>query len=433
MNVLIILVDALRPDHLACYGYPKDTCPNIDRLAREGVRFDKCMSVSTHTFPPIVSILTGQNVATHGMVTAHDYGDWIVKDTWKDRRTPLHVLEDAGYLVDGEAVMRWKPLGFKRDKDDLVAYLPEVKYQKFFYFASPYATHLPYNPPQEYYEMFVDKDFEPTEETLKRMDVARHAMICRPPGIQSAMEVGQPDVIDIPDEAHQRSVDIIEFKPEDAPGIRALYDGEVRLFDDWLGKSLVKLEELGLLDDTLVILVSDHGEELLERGHIGHTSCNLMGTVNDECVMVPLIMRYPKKIPAGTVVKNQVSQIDILPTIFDILELENPLPVDGASLVPLIKGETDQHLQYAYAAVPPAGWQRLIADKRIFYCVRTLEWKLILKLDHGSGERTYELYDLTRDPGEKNNVIDEHPDKADELKAKLDPHLSAGATVLIHK
>lgn len=432
MNVLIILVDAMRPDHLRCYGYPKETCPNIDRLAREGVLFDKCVSVSAHTFPPIVSIVTGQNVSTHLLVTAHDYGDWIVKDTWKGRRTPLHVLEDNGYLVDGEAVMRWEPLGFTRDKNDTLAYLEEVRGQKFFYFASPYSTHMPYNPPQEYYDMFVDKDFEPNEGTLKRMEIAKHAMLCHPPGIQSAMEVGQPDVIEIPDEAHKRTADIVEFKPEDAPGIRALYDGEVRIFDDWLGKCLAKLEALGLLDETLVILVSDHGEELVERGHVGHTSCNLMGTLHDESLMVPLIMRYPKKIPAGAVVKNQISQIDILPTIFDLLGLKNPLPVDGTSLVPLITGKTKQHPEEAYAAVPPAGWQRLLADKRIFYCVRTLEWKLILKLDHATGEGAYELYHLPEDPGEKHNVIARHPGKAAELKAKLKPHLCAGASVLKH-
>jgi len=113
MNVLMILADALRPDHLGCYGYSKDTSPNIDRLAREGVLFKQCVSVSTHTFPPIVSVLTGLDISTHGLVTAQDYGDWILKDTWKDRRTPLHILAENELMMllhrqklNGESVQR---------------------------------------------------------------------------------------------------------------------------------------------------------------------------------------------------------------------------------------------------------------------------------------------------------------------------------------
>jgi len=70
MNIFLILEDALRPDHLGCYGYPKDTSPNIDRLAREGVRFEACIATASHTFPPIVSVLMGQTTATHGLVNA---------------------------------------------------------------------------------------------------------------------------------------------------------------------------------------------------------------------------------------------------------------------------------------------------------------------------------------------------------------------------
>jgi len=427
MNVLIILADALRPDHLGCYGYPKNTSPNIDRLAREGVRFENCVATSTHTFPPLVSLLTGQDVSTHNLLTAQDYADWILKDTWKGRRTPLHVLREAGWQADGEYVTRWKPLGFTHDENDLPAYLERNRDRKWFYFASPYPTHMPYNPPEDYYRMFVDPDFQPDEETLKRMEMARSKMICHPPGIKSAMEVGQPDAIGIPDEEHQRSVAEVEFRPEDAPGIRALYDGEVRVFDDWIGSRLAKLEELGLLDDTLVVLVSDHGEELLERGHVGHTSCNLAGTVYDECLRVPLIMRHPPTLPAGAVIRDQVSQIDVLPTIFHLLGLEVPPPVDGTSLLPLIRGEATGFREQAYAATPPAGWQRLLSDRRLIWCVRTLKRKLILNLDPDAEKtRRYELYDLEQDPGERNDIFDQERESpaTKELMDRLEEHVS---------
>jgi len=316
--------------------------------------------------------------------------------------------------------MRWSPLGFTRDRNDLVAYVQENRDRKWFYFASPYPTHMPYNPPQEYYDMFVDKDFRPTSETLERMEMARTKMICRPPGVKSAMEVGQPDAIGEPDEAHKRSVAEVVFQPADAPGIRALYDGEVRIFDDWVGKHIAKLEELGLLDDTLVILLADHGEELLERGHAGHTSCNLMGTLYEECLRVPLIMRYPKKLPSGRAVESLVSLSDVTPTAFDILGLGLSLPVDGKSLMPLIRGEADSIRDHAYADVPPAGWQRLLSDHRRIRCVRTPEWKLILNIDLASGDKRYELYNLRDDPGEKQDVFEQYPEKARELVAVMD-------------
>ncbi len=426
MKILVILEDAVRPAHMGCYGYSKDTTPNCVRLAREGVRFENCIAVSTHTFPPLVSIITGQTTATHGLMSAVDYRAWRYGDLWEGHRTPLHLLGDAGFLIDGELVTRWAPLGFPRDADDLEQYMEQNRDKPWFFFAEPYPTHLPYDPPQEYYDMFVDDDFQPSAETLERLDIVRTRMILHPPDVQSAMEAGREDPIGDGDEAHQRTIAVVEFQPEDAPGIRALYDGEMRVFDDLVGRWIAKLEQLDQLDDTLVIIISDHGEELLERGHVGHTSCNLKGTLYDECLRVPLIMRYPQKLPAGKVVTQQVSQIDIMPTIFDLLGLELALPHDGASTLPLIRGETERFREEAYAETMPAGWQAQDGDERRIWCVRTLEWKLIMNLDPATATRTYELYNLRDDPGERNNICDQEPAKAAELQAKLEAHM-AGA------
>src|ERR1035437_10586246 len=94
MNILFVLEDALRPDHLGCYGYPRNTSPHVDRLAAEGVRFENAIAVSTHTFPPIVSMITGQTTATHGLMRASDYNLWKHRNLWRGRRTPLHSMED---------------------------------------------------------------------------------------------------------------------------------------------------------------------------------------------------------------------------------------------------------------------------------------------------------------------------------------------------
>lgn len=423
MNTLLIMDDALRAPHLSCYGYPKPTSPNIDRLAAEGVRFANCVAVCSHTFPPIVSMVTGEFTATHGLMTERDYAGWKHGGLWEGHRTPLHVLAEHGYQVDGEFAMRWSPLGFTRDQDDVLAYLEKNLERRWFYFAQPYPTHLPYNPPQEYYEMFVDKDFQPGPETLERMEIVKTRMICHPPNVTAALEVGQEDSIPDPGgTVHARSSAVVDLKPEDAPGIRALYDGEIRVLDDYVGRVVEMLEGQGKLDDTLIIIISDHGEELMERGHVGHTSCNLMGTLYDECLHVPLIMRCPKKLPAGVVIENQVSHVDLMPTIFELLGLKFDFEADGSSLMPLIQGKTNRFREETYAEAPPAGWQALRADKRRIYCVRTLDWKLIKNVEYPGGPGAYELYNLRQDPGERNNLIDREPEKAAELKAKLEAH-----------
>ncbi len=425
MNILIILEDALRPDHMGCYGYPKNTTPNCDRLAREGTLFECCIAVSAHTVPSIVSLLTGQTPFTHGLMTARDYTPWKHHGLWEDRRTPLRVLAEEGYLVDGELVMRWSPLGFERDANDLLVYMQENRARKWFYCAEPYPTHLPYNPPQDYYEEFVDEGFRPSADMLERMELVKTRMILHPPGAVSAIEAGQEDSIGQADEAHARSVATVEFRPEDEPGIRALYDGEVRVFDDLVGQWVGKLEELDLLESTLIVIIADHGEELLERGHVGHTSCNLRGTLYDECLQVPFIMRYPRAIPAGTVVRQQVSQVDLMPTIFDLVGLDLPPPVDGESLLPLISGKEAAFREEAYAETPPAGWQALDGDERRIRCVRTRDWKLIVNTDLSTHAHWFELYDLREDPGEQRNRADEEPERVQTLLARLNAHMES--------
>lgn len=423
MNVLLIIEDAVRPHHMSCYGYPKPTTPNCDRLAAEGVRFENCIAVSTHTLPPIVSFHTGLSTTHHGLMSPADYAGWKENPAWTGRRTPLTALREHGHLVDGELVMRWSPVGFERDCNDLMAYLDENRDRPWFYLAMPYPTHLPYNPPAEYYDLFVDPDFAPDEAARERLDIVRTKMIIHPPDVISAMEAGRVDPIGEGEGAHKRSYATVEFEPGDTPGVHALYDGELRVFDDLVGTWVERLRELDLLDDTLIVITADHAEELLERGHVGHTSCNLKGTLYDECLKVPLIMRWPQGLPQGRVVSQQISQIDFMPTLLDLMGVPCDVPLDGQSLLPLIRGEVDSFRPEAYAETMPAGWQALQGDERRIWCVRTVDWKLILNWDRATDEESWELYHLAADPGERHNVIAEHPAVAEALKTQLEAHM----------
>lgn len=424
MNVLLIIADALRRDHMGCYGYGKNTTPTIDRLVREGILFKDCASVSSHTVPPTLSIISGVDPINHGVMTAQDYGVWIKEKPWKDKRVPLRVLAEQGYAVDGELVMRWGETGFQHDCNDFMAYLDENRNRKWFYCAQPYPTHLPYDPPQAYYEEFIDVGYCPGAASRERLDVVKKTMVCHPTGLVPALDTDQEENIpdEDMDEDHARTSGAVDFEPEDTPGVRALYDGEMRVLDDWVGERLEKLRSLDLLDDTLIILMSDHGEELLERGHVGHSSANLMGTLYDESLMVPLIMWHASALPKGRAVKGLVSVMDVMPTVFEILGLDLAEPAEGKSLLPLVRGGSGNPHEEIFAEVPPAGWQRLIGDERRIRIVRTGDWKLICNLDLATGDRKFELYDLQSDPGERNNMYDPAHKQANVLREKLESH-----------
>lgn len=424
MNILWIVEDALRPDHMGCYGYGKNTTPNCDHIAAEGVRFDNCIATASHTLPPIVSMITGQWAGTHGIVTPARFDLWKNHGLWDGVRTPLHALRDKGLLIDGELVMRWQPLGFTRDTPgaDMEAYFREHRGENWFFFAEPYPTHLPYNPPDEYYRTFLDDGYVPPAGSEDRLSVVRSKLIVRSSGVLSKLEAGEDDPIpdDDTDDAHKRTVGEVDLLPDDAPAVCALYDGEARVFDDMVGRWIAELESLGILDETLILITADHGEELMERGHVGHCSCNLKGTLYDESIRVPLIMRYPKALPASRVIDTQVSQVDLMPTLFDLLGLEPMGSMEGESLLPLIQGQTGVHRPEAYAETTPAGWQAVSGDTREMWCVRTATHKLILHTAPARPEeQRYELYDLVRDPGETDNRYGREPDTEQCLEPKL--------------
>ena len=206
-------------------------------------------------------------------------------------------------------------------------------------------------------------------------------------------------------EGYRRTSGIAEFAEADQPAVLGLYDGCVKMLDEEIERHLNLLEQLGLLENTLVVLTSDHGEQLLERGAVGHSSCSLEGNLYDENIRIPWILRCPAVLPKGKVIDRQVSQVDIMPTLFEILHLEMPGPVEGRSLVPLILGQDTDLCEEAYAETSPCGWQALDDDRRVIWCIRRPPWKLIRYFHPQAGD-TYELFNLKSDPQERENLVD---------------------------
>ena len=318
-NVLLISIDTLRPDHLGSYGYERATTPNIDRLARDSVRFDQAFSTSGWTLPAHASMFTGLLPCHHGSTRfGHDTPLAQAHDTIAER------FRAAGYVTAAftGGVFVSLDLGFDqgfdmyRDPGFLPAQQPrfaEIVAQAerwieapgagpFFLFLHTYEVHMPYNPPPPYNRAFAGAADGPFADgvTMKQM-----------------VALGTT----------REQVPRAEVRQ-----LEALYDGGIRSMDAALGDLLAFLDARGLAQNTCVALTSDHGEEFQEHGNLFHHH----GKLYDEIVRVPLIIHCPPRLPAGTVVDVPVSLTDLMPTLLDLADLPALPGLDGRSLLPTL-------------------------------------------------------------------------------------------------
>ena len=182
--------------------------------------------------------------------------------------------------------------------------------------------------------------------------------------------------------------------------VRGLYDGEIKYTDIHLGRVFDALDELGLSDDTIVVFVSDHGEEFFDHGHTEHGS-----HLFNELVRVPLLIRIPDEDPRR--VAQLVRTVDLMPTLLDYADAEPPDLIEGRSLRPLIQGKN--------LSLAPALFEIQQSLETMMKGIKEGQWKLV----HNITKERYELYDLIADPLEKVDVSQEHPEKVADLKIKL--------------
>ncbi len=424
-NVLLIVADALRADRLHCYGNNWQTSPVIDRLAAEGVLFQQLIAHSNHTLPCVGSIFTGLDPLSHGLTDPRTH----LQYSWGNWQTPFEILEQSGFAMGGFDAYMYYHFGRHINIENgaqAAPFIEEHRDKPFFLWQFIEQVHLPYNPKPPYDTAFLPQDYSVSKSTAERLKIVKSTMIIHPTGVISQYELDQIEGRSNKFEAdadreidYTRSAVAVDFQGEDRIPIAALYDGEVRTLDDQIGEYIRNLEELGILDETIVIVTSDHGEELLERGNLGHASCCLAGTLYEEAIRVPLVVRYPRCLPRGKTIETQVSQIDIMSTIFEMLGLQMPVETEGYSLLPLIHGRRTDVVEETFAETRPCGWQTLKDDHRRIWCIRTPKWKLIYNDFAPQAESYYELYDLEKDCGEKNNVFTHNPGISEGLKQKL--------------
>ncbi|MBI3782487.1 MAG: sulfatase [Deltaproteobacteria bacterium] len=415
-NILLISIDSLRADHVRSYGYERETTPVLDQLARQGGLFRTVVSPTSWTLPAHLSLLTSLTPEEHGVVA-----DGLQID---GRRTTFlaEVLWRGGYETAGfvsgpylDAINGFNK-GFDLYDDYSVA---KINYdashrsvtspglvnlvtrwlhrwdsgkrrRPFFIFLHMWDVHYDYVPPPPYDQLF-DPQYHGTIDGKNFIDNPRVA----------------------------RTMD-----RRDLDHIVALYDGEIRFTDLHVGKVLSKLQELGVFDQTIVVVTADHGDEFFEHGNKGHAK-----TLYDESLLVPLIMRYPAKIRAGTVVDSQVRLTDVAPTILSLAGIPRPASFGAAALDAAQAGHDLTPWIHAVAPTPlPAllafGDMELADAPRKLAAVRTQTHKLIRALQAGGDE---ELYDVQKDPGEQTNLIHRNSTQELSLSQTLDGWRHAAA------
>lgn len=393
-NVVLIVVDTLRRDHLGVYGHERNTSPAIDALANEGVRFDRAYATAGWTSPSVASMLTGLYPSGHGVTrpsTALADGIPTLAEALRDRG-----FATAGIVSNHILGKRW---GFARGFDSFdernvklhkgvstpgvtataIATLERLSREE-----RPFFLFVHYFDPHYNYERHDEFDFAPTRAGRLR---------------------GGEDIRVLRDLSGGATAEEVAF-------LRDLYDGEIRFTDAGIGRLLAALRARGLYDDTLIVLAADHGEEFLERGWLGHTR-----TLYDELIRVPLVLRLPRA-PARTVIQEPVSLTSLPPTIMELLGFEIPKSFPYASLVgQLSAAPLDLASQRVLAEVDFVPASRLyVAKTARQQSLVGPRFKLIRNLLAG----TVELYDVLRDPDERRDVSESEPARVREMTRELD-------------
>ncbi|MCC7263635.1 MAG: VanZ family protein [Candidatus Latescibacteria bacterium] len=412
-NVLLITVDTFRPDHIGYYGYPHATSPHLDSIAAEGVFFKQAFSSSGWTSPGLISILSGLYAPTHGVDIRSQELDPGVTTLPEAFRAAGYAAPDIFFLTE---IPNFGELGFEpypsrdryiHDGDQILfKWLAEEapRHQPFFLYYHYRELHLPYDPKPPFDTLFMPEEYGPGFSPL---------------GLYRKVMAGEKIA------AVRKNVMLVrgdaDFGEDDQPWVEALYDGQIRQLDEeFFGPLRQTLRDLGLDRNTIVVISADHGEELLDHGLVGHVSTFKEGRLFDEVIRIPLIFWYPAGLPAGRVVDEPVQCIDILPTLMELIGQPAPLGAQGASLVPLLRGQPGWKPRPIYCETSGGGYT---ADDEQYRqrvaAVRTERWKLV----HYTPADEFALYDLNADPRETRDVLERHPQVADSLRTLLNQWL----------
>ncbi|MFO0980813.1 MAG: sulfatase [Planctomycetota bacterium] len=381
-NVVVILIDTLRADHVSSYGYPRPTTPHIDRVARDGLRYERAISSASWTTPATASIFTARDPYAHGVIdeTSHYLADDLV--------TLAEVFAAAGYTTGAfvaNPLLSWTanfdqgfqlydllPLANARGTlKHAIDWIASVKERRFFAYVHLIDPHSAYRAPGKHADRFLNDPWRPV---------------------------------------YQGDQGLTPLQRDTLEKQRRLYDAEIAYADDQIGRFMGELEQLGLARDCVLLITSDHGEEFNEHGGLEHGH-----TLYEELIHVPLVLRGPGVTPG--VLPAPVQTMRIAPTLVRLAGLDvDPWQVDALPLGPSERIDPSSLVSFASTHMPT--FNRVEDAPRQFKdAIRTERYKYIWTTSRdGVGA---ELYDLDRDPGEQHDIKGDHPDVAERLRSQL--------------
>ena len=399
-NIVLMGVDSLLATHMSCYGYHRLTTPHIDRFAEGGTLFEKTYSAHIPTTSAYASMLTGLDTFSTQVVALRHQGPLR-----EEVKTLAEILREAGYDTTCVGFSGPSARGFdtyleysgwgpdesgrspkaenlnKTTFPELNRLIDQTDEKPFFLFLRHMDPHSPYLPPAPYERMFY------------------HGDECDPSN--TSME---------PVMAFKPFCDYFaSWMPEgisDKDYVIAQYDGAIGYMDACIQRLFNALETRGVLDETIVVINGDHGETLYDHecwfDHHG---------IYDVTLHVPLIIRYPGRVPAGKRVAGYNQHKDLVPTLLELADIDTDIEFDGKSLTSLISGEVTSYDSEFY--ITECTWMRK-------HGWRTPEWKLIVALEPDFHFKpAVELYNLIQDPDENNNLAEVHPDIVNVLETRM--------------
>jgi len=398
-NVLLIAIDSIRADHMSCYGYERLTTPHIDRFAQSGILFENTFSPHIPTTPAYASMLTGCDCFGTQVVALRHKGPLR-----EDLPTAADIFREHGYntscvgfsgnpssrgfdtYIDYAGWGSWDQGRSPKAQNLNEVALPELERlaaadRPWFMMLRHMDPHAPYLPPAPYERMFYHGD--ETDPKNRSMDPV---LAFKPFGdfFASWMPPGITD----------------------KDYVIAQYDGAIAYMDACIQTLFNALETRGVMDETIIVINGDHGETLYDHecwfDHHG---------LYDVTLHVPLIIRYPGRVPAGKRVSGYNQHKDLVPTLLELADIETDIAFDGKSLTALMSGEVASYESEFY--ITECTWMRK-------HGWRTPEWKLIVALEPDFHFKPpVELYNLIQDPDENNNLVETHPDIVNVLETRM--------------
>ncbi len=434
-NILLIVLDAARVDHLSCYGYHRDTTPNIDKIAGMGTLFENCFSTSPWTMPSHASLFTGKFPSTCGVI-----GENFSLD--KTQITLSQVLSSAGYHTFGitssphigkhthfnkgfnyfiEAFRRpllknGFDLCFKRALNtfrnriyggkDITFYITEIakswlkkEIHPFFMYLHYSTPHSPYYSPGAFHKKFY-RDIESKVDTSRARELASTG-----------------------DALLSHVLGRIKLTDKEWEVIKSYYDSKLSYLDNKILEILHLLRDLKILNETILVITSDHGENFGEHGLVYHDFC-----LYDTLIHVPLVVYY-SNLPLKKRVTSLVSHVDLFPTILKLSDINTGKTLEYEG-IDIFSPRERELRDYIFAEHGGGFLTRTLMKKypglahskyrRGMKCIRTRELKYILNSD-----KHEELYDIVNDPNEELNLIEKHSEVARVLRALLEKQFGA--------